>query len=206
MRFGILILFSMLCSFSALASNHSDLPFLQKRWAEIRYSTPEKQREHAFEGLLQRADEMLASHPNEADLLTWHGIIAASYAGEKGGLGALSLVKAAKADFEKALSIDDAVLHGAAHTSLGSLYYQVPGWPLGFGDNKQAAKHLRRGLALGASDIDANYFYGDYLLHQKKPDEAKQYLQKALAAPLRPGRELADKGRRSEIQGLLKTL
>jgi hypothetical protein len=34
--------------------------------------------------------------------------------------------------------------------------------------------------------------------------EGRGYLEKALEAPARPGRELADEGRRLEIQALLK--
>ena len=36
--------------------------------------------------------------------------------------------------------------------------------------------------------------------------EARQHLEKALKAPARPGRELADSGRRKEIQALLEKL
>ena len=35
---------------------------------------------------------------------------------------------------EQALAIDATALEGSAFTTLGSLYYQVPGWPIGFGD------------------------------------------------------------------------
>ena len=69
-----------------------------------------------------------------------------SLAGEKGGMGALSLVKQARADFEAALKLDPRALDGAAYTSLGALYYQVPGWPLGFGDDDQARQMLKKGL------------------------------------------------------------
>ena len=48
-------------------------------------------------------------------------------------MGALGLVKRARADFEAAIKLDAGALDGAAYTSLGALYYQVPGWPVGFG-------------------------------------------------------------------------
>ena len=41
-----------------------------------------------------------------------------------------------------ALAIDPKALAGSAYTSLGSLYYQVPGWPIGFGDDKKAREML----------------------------------------------------------------
>ncbi len=54
--------------------------------------------------------------------------------------------------------------------------------------------------------IDSNYFYGDYLAAQGKKQEAKVYLDKALKAAPRPGREVADAGRRNEIQALQQKL
>ncbi|WP_226648281.1 tetratricopeptide repeat protein [Microbulbifer variabilis] len=176
---------------------------LQKAWAQIKYQTPEQEQEDAFEVLAQQAKTYTSHDPQNASLWVWRGIIDASYAGAKGGLGALSLAKAAKADLEHAIAIDGSVLDGAAFTSLGSLYYQVPGWPLGFGDDKKADEYLRKGLQFGATDIDANYFYADYLFQKKNYAQAMDYLQKALAAPADPERQVADQGRRGEIQVLM---
>ncbi len=49
-----------------------------------------------------------------------------TYAGAKGGLGALSLAKKSRAVLESALMIDDQALQGSAYTSLGALYAKVP--------------------------------------------------------------------------------
>ena len=105
---------------------------------------------------------------------------------------------------ESAVQIDPKALEGSAYTSLGSLYYQVPGWPLGFGDNKKALDLLRKGLALNPNGIDPNYFYGDYLYRSGDYGGAEQALLKALQAPPREGRKLADEGRRREINELLQ--
>ena len=45
-------------------------------------------------------------------------------------LGALGLAKQARADFEQAIKLDPTALDGSAYTSLGVLYYSVPGWPV----------------------------------------------------------------------------
>jgi len=177
---------------------------LQTRWAEINYQTPEKQREEAFAKLVTQADAALASEPKAPELLIWRGIILSTQAGAKGGLGALGLVKQAKASLEQALAIDPQALAGSAYTSLGSLYYQVPGWPIGFGDDKQAEKMLGQALAINPDGLDPNYFHGDFLQRQKRYEEARAALEKALAAKDRPGRELADKGRREEARALLQ--
>ncbi|MCF5879317.1 tetratricopeptide repeat protein, partial [Aeromonas veronii] len=126
--------------------------------------------------------------------------------GPNGGGGALGLVKEAKAKLELALKQDPKVLDGSAYTSLGSLYYQVPGWPVGFGDDEKAEQLLKQALAINPDGIDPNFFYGDFLLDQGRKAEAKTYLDKALAAPARPGREVADEGRRMEIRDRLAKL
>ena len=123
--------------------------------------------------------------------------------GAKGGLGALDLVKQARDSLEQAIGIDPKALGGSAYTSLGSLYYQVPGWPVSFGDGKKAEKLLKQALALSPDGIDPNFFYGDYLFREKRYAESAAALEKALAAPSRPGREIADSGRRKEVEVLL---
>lgn len=196
--------FTALPTFALSDNGQAQLHQLQTRWAEINYQTPEKQREEAFAKLVTQADAALASEPKAPELLIWRGIILSTEAGAKGGLGALGLVKEAKASLEQALAIDPQALAGSAYTSLGSLYYQVPGWPIGFGDDEKAEKMLTQSLAINPDGLDPNYFYGDFLQRQKRYEEARAALEKALAAKDRPGRELADKGRRAEATALLQ--
>lgn len=191
---------------AALASSASPVARLQARWADIKYGLPTNAQPAAFEALAKEADAAVAASPRDAAVLTWRGIIEASWAGAKGGLGALALVKKAKADFEAAIAIDGAVLDGSAHTSLGSLYYQVPGWPVGFGDEDAAREHLQAGLRMNPTGIDSNYFWADFLRDQGEDTAAIAAFRKALDAPSRPGREAADAGRRAEIEAALAGL
>ena len=184
-------------------SGQKSLQLLQSRWAEINYQVPAAQREAEFAKLAAEADTLVRSNPQDAEFYIWRGIILSTYAGAKGGLGALELVKQSKASLERALALDPKALHGSAYTSLGALYYQVPGWPIGFGDDQQAEKLLKQALQLNPNGIDPNYFYGDFLYRQKRYSEAKLALEKAQAASARPGREVADRGRQAEIAALL---
>ena len=129
-----------------------------------------------------------------------------SFAGAKGGLGALGLAKKARASLEAALEIDPDALEGSAYTSLGTLYHKVPGFPLGFGSDKKARRFLLQALEIDPNGIDPNYFYGEFLLDEKQFAEARKYLERALAASPRPGRPIADQGRRREIQVLLQKI
>lgn len=186
------------------AQGTRQLQHLQQRWAQINYQMPAERREQAFEALSQEAEQSVQAQPDAAELLTWQGIVLSSYAGAHGGLGALGLAKRARSSFERAIALDPQVLEGSAYTSLGTLYSQVPGWPVGFGDKKEAERLLGKALQINPSGIDPNYFYADFLLRNDRPEEALRALQKAQAAPDRPGRELADQGRRKEIAVLLE--
>lgn len=177
---------------------------IQQDWAVIRYQTPAAERERRFEALAAKAHKLSETHPGRSEPLVWEGIVVSSWAGEKGGLGALGLVKQAKTLYEHAIKIDGQALDGSAYNSLGVLYYKVPGWPLGFGDKDKARELLQRALQINPKGIDANFFYGEFLLENKQTAEAVSYLERAMAAPARPGRQVADTGRREEARALLE--
>lgn len=177
---------------------------LQHDWEVIRYQTQASERAKRFEALASKARQVSEAHPGRAEPLVWEGIIVSSLAGEKGGLGALGLAKQAKALYEAAIAINGDALEGSAYNSLGVLYYKVPGWPIGFGDKAKAKDLLQKALALNPKGIDPNFFYGEYLIETKQPEQAVTYLEHALQATDRPGRQIADAGRRDEVRALLE--
>ncbi len=115
-------------------------------------------------------------------------------------LRALGLAKDARRLLERAEAIDPKALGGMIQTSLGMMYYEMPGWPLGFGDKRKAAQYLTRALKIDAGSMDNNYFYGDYLVMTGKGREAIPYLERALQVPVRPGHDRAETGRKADIQ------
>jgi tetratricopeptide (TPR) repeat protein len=176
---------------------------LQQRWAVANYELHDKPRVAALELLVQDAEAVTGRYPQRAEGWIWSGIIRYTLAGAKGGLGALGIAKAAKRDLERAIELDPAALDGSAYTSLGTLYSKVPGWPIGFGNEKKAQSLLQEALRINPDGIDANYFYGQFLYEHDHRTDAETYLQRAAKAPPRPGRELADSGRQKEIADLL---
>lgn len=190
------------------AANGLDIGLLeiQQRWAQIQYQLAEDEREQAFEKLAGQVNALVSAYPDRAEPLIWEGIVLSTWAGAKGGFGALRLVKDARQSLEKAIEIEPSALDGSAYTSLGSLYYQVPGWPLGFGDDDQARHYLLKALELNPEGMDPNYFYADYLIDQGEAERARPYLLQALKAPARPDRPVADAGRRAEAQNMLNDL
>lgn len=181
------------------ASVDGDVVALQEQWDRLEFQTERVGKEEAFAQLNAKADEIVAANPSRAGPLIWSARIEISYADATRGLSALRHIKAARRKLERAIEIDPRALDGNAYTTLGSLYYMVPGPPIGFGDNDKALELLKKGLEVAPDDIDANFFYGDFLLETDHPDEAEEALRKALQAPARPGREIADKSRRADI-------
>ncbi len=176
---------------------------IQDEWARVKYQVPEKERADRYRALAIEAHRVAEAYPRQAEPRVWEAIVVSSEAGARGGLGALSMAREAKRKLEEALAIDDRALEGSAYASLGTLYDKVPGWPIGFGDTARAEEYLRRALAINPAGIDPNFFYGEYLVGRGRHAEALPRLETALRAAPRPGRELADAGRREEVVALM---
>lgn len=205
-RARVALLASLLASGLIHAGIPEDLASVQSGWAVATYQNTGERKVAALEGLMARSDAQVRQHPDSAELLIWNGIVKSSLAGAKGGLGALGLAKAAKKSLDQAISINGQALDGSAYTSLGTLYAKVPGWPVGFGDERKAETLLLKALQINPNGIDPNYFYADFLREQGDTAKARQYLLRARKAAPRPGRELADQGRQGEITAALKAL
>jgi tetratricopeptide (TPR) repeat protein len=185
------------------ASMDEGIRQIQHDWAMAKYQTAEDQQDKAFTALTTRAEQLSKQYPDRAEPKIWQAIVESTHAGVSGGLGALGKVKHARSLLEAAEKQDATALQGSIYTSLGSLYYQVPGWPLGFGDDDKAEQYLKKALTMNPDGIDANYFYGDFLREDGRYKEATVYLEKAINAPSRADRPIADAGRRDEARAQL---
>jgi tetratricopeptide (TPR) repeat protein len=193
-------------STAAFAGMTEDVKSVNDGWAHISYeikgsSTQTK----ALDNLAKQAATLVARYPGKAEPLVWQGIVVSEQANRANIFHKLGLATRARDLLAKAYSIDPRAAKGGAAMSLGVLYYKVPGSPLGFGDDAKAKKLLKEALAIDPDGLDANYFYGDYLLDQGDKAGARSYFQKALRAPHDPSRPAWDAGRRREVQtGLAK--
>lgn len=185
------------------SSAQSALQDLQHGWAVANYQLKEEAQSDKFETLIATSTEYLARDPKNAELLIWDAILKSTYAGQAGGLQALGLVKAARKSLEASIEIDGTALKGSALTSLGTLYAQVPSWPVAFGSDKKARKYLEKALKINPNGIDPNYFYAQFLFDEGEYLKAKTAALVAQKATPRAGREIADVGRHAEIEVLL---
>jgi tetratricopeptide (TPR) repeat protein len=192
-------------SLFASAQMTEDVMQIQKQWAIVNYQiADEDERVDAFEKLAKSATQVVLNNANNAEALVWEGIVYSTYAGAVSKLSAGSKAKHAKKSFEAAMDIDGSALSGSAYTSIGVLYYKVPGWPFSFGSDKKAEKNLKKGLKFNPDGIDSNYFYAEFLIEEKDDYvKAKEHLLKAQNAKPRATRPVADAGRQKEITKLL---
>ncbi|HED12407.1 MAG TPA: hypothetical protein ENI62_01900 [Gammaproteobacteria bacterium] len=185
---------------TAFADLNTDILSIQHQWAKANYDTPAVAQEQAFKNLITFGHKLVERYPDRAEPKVWLAISLSTDAGVNGGFSALGKVKEARRLLDAAENIEPTALNGSIYTSLGSLYYQVPGWPIGFGNDDKAEVYLKKALAINPQGIDPNYFYGDFLLDSGNYVQAITYLTRASQAPGRPGRPLADAGRRTQIE------
>ena len=208
----LLSMWIALASGAAIASVPTDpeLAEIMSEWAKINYETPSKQQADRYEALAERAAVLVMRDPDRPEPKIWEAIVRASFAGSMTGFSslfnALPQVTKARELLLEAEKLDPMALEGSIYTTLGSLYYQVPGSPIGFGDDDQALIYLTRAIEISPDGIDANYFMGDYWLERGDYGKARHYLEIAQKAPARPTRPLADKGRRDEIRVALQAI
>jgi len=199
---------ALLTSGTALASNNkamdADIHSIELQWEHIKFT--ETGSPHQFthiDTLAKYAASVAKKYPNRVEPLIWEGIVTSEEAGMAGTMSAMGYAKKAKAILEEAYKKDPSALDAGAPTSLGVLYYRVPGWPIGFGSNKQAAALLRQAVSLAPNGMDANYFYADFLMSQHDYADAYKYLKHALSLPPQKDRPLWDKNRRAVIKELM---
>ena len=177
---------------------------LQTKWEAIKFGVPQgDDQTNQMNALGEDADAVAAHFPAMPEALIWDGIITSERASMASTFYALGFAKRARDILEQAYNLDPAKLDAGATTSLGVLYYRVPGFPIGFGDKARARQLLEQAVKLAPNGLDAWYFYGDFLYSQNELSKATEVFQHALKIPQHPDRPLWDKNRRLVIEELL---
>jgi tetratricopeptide (TPR) repeat protein len=181
---------------------------LARSWAHVNYEIKDPRQEASeAQVLAARAGDLARRYPDRAEPMAWQALILLSEADARHNMHSLELCGKARRLLEHAAKIDpNAIGPGVIFANLGSLYAQVPGFPIGFGDAGKARAYFEKAIAANPDGLDANYFYGDFLSRSGDRQRAIRALEQALAAPARPGRELADRGRKWEASMLLTRL
>jgi tetratricopeptide (TPR) repeat protein len=180
---------------------------LQSTWEAIKFGVPEgDEQTKKMDALGEDADAVAARFPDSVEIQIWDGIITSERASMASMFSALGLAKRARDLLEQAYKTAPAKLDAGAPTSLGVLYYRVPGFPVGFGDKARARQLLEQAVKLAPSGMDAWYFYGDFLFEQKEYSKAAEAFRHALSLPQHPDRPAWDKNRRLVIEERLASI
>lgn len=195
--FVVLLVLSEACFAESL---NDSLNRIESEWASIYYSPSKTQQADDYTHLLNKATTLAKQYPGAAEPLFWQALIKASHAAHLDAFAALTVINEARELLVKVIAINPKAMNGSAYVTLGTLYYMVPAWPIAFGDNEEAKKHLETALAINPNGIDSNYFYGEYLLQRNNPKAASHYFERAIAAPSRMEQTYADNQLKTEAQ------
>ncbi|WP_299235987.1 tetratricopeptide repeat protein [uncultured Halomonas sp.] len=179
---------------------------IKNHWERVVTEQPEGERADGLKALAGQVERLVEEHPNAAVPLVWRGIIEASWARERSGLGALSSAKSARAALERAVELDPRGHNGSAYVTLGALYDRVPGGLLGFGDSETAERMFQQALAIRPDGIDVNFYYAAFLKEEGRLGEAREHARRAVEGQARPSRTASDEALRDEARELLSSL
>lgn len=195
----------LVCSVAAAdAAFDNRLSALQEAWQEAYYLAPDGEKADRLEVLLGSAEQLRRDYPQRAESWIVQAIVLCVYSGVSWGFDALSNIERARQLLLKAKEIDPKAMDGSAYVTLGALYYQVPGWPISFGDDDMAREYLQKAQELFPDGLDTNYFYGDFLASVDEYEQAYPYLQRAERAPVRSNLAISDRQLKRDLAVLLQ--
>lgn len=196
----------LLAPFAGASAWESEVEALKQRWEQITTQQDEGQRGGALKSLSSEAEQLTEAHAGEAQPLIWYGIIEASHARERSGLGALGSARSARDALERALELDPQGGNGSAYVTLGALYDRAPGFPIGFGDSETAERMFQRALQIRPEGIDVNFYYAAFLEEEGRAQEAREHAQRAVDGTAREDRQASDEALRRQARILLARL
>jgi len=192
---------------SRLQQNPSDFESawkLAKATYWIGTQGPEAQRRATLEQGITAGRTATRLEPNRPEGHMWlaanMGALAESFGMRQG----LKYRGEIKSELETVLRIDPAFEQGSADRALGRWYYKVPG--LFGGSDTKSEEHLRKSLTYNPNSTASLYFLAETLLEEKKKAEAKQILERCLAAPIAPGWGAEDRDFKRKAEKLIQTL
>ena len=196
----------MLAPLASALAWEDEVEALKQRWEQVTVQQAEGERRTSLKALSEEAESLAEANPGAAQPLIWYGIIEASYARERSGLGALSSARASRDALESAVELDPQGGNGSAYVTLGALYDRAPGRPLGFGNSDTAEHMFQQALEIRPDGIDVNFYYAAFLEEEGRQAEAREHAQRAVEGTAREGRQASDEALREAAKALLNQL
>ena len=152
--------------------------------------TDKEKRIEKYQRAIDAAEQATKVNPKSASGHFWRAAAIGRQGLDKGVLKALNNASTMRDSLEITIEKNEKIERGAAHRALGRLYYELPGFPLSFGNNKKALEHLEKAYAIGPQEPANNAYYAQMLVKNGKKDEAKKYIDYVLAYPVKPEHKL----------------
>ena len=171
----------------------AEINSVAEEWATIKYlSENDSERSTKLAGPAPKADALVKRYPGRPEPLVWDGIVVSEQASLSSGFTALGFAGRARDLLLEAYKIDPKALDAGAPTSLGVLYYRVPGFPIAWGDKEKARRYLEEAIRNAPHGRDAHYFFADFLYEQGDYKRAEEMLRIGMALPKHPERPIWD--------------
>ena len=146
------------------------------------YSSSDKEKEVYFKAGVDIGKEAVKQSPNDVAAQLWWAANMGAHGVVRGIMSSLFYLKDLEKSGKKAVDLDETYFHGAPLRLLGRFYHQVPGFPIGPGDNKKALKMLERAVELGPEFYMNHVYLADVLISRYKKADAKKLLNKVIEA------------------------
>jgi len=143
-----------------------------------------KRRIQLFENCITVADKALALNGNEVRGLFWKAAAMGKMAEDSGVVNALRMLRPMEKMLLNVVALDEKYENAGGHRALGRMYHKLPGFPISFGSNRKALKHLKRAHELFPQDVITRAFYAELLYDEGNIDEARKHADFVLAAPI----------------------
>lgn len=118
----------------------------------------------------------LTRHPEHPELIYYYATIGLCYL-DFHRLKAVFLVNDLLAAFEKARTLVPAIDDGGPDRSLGILYHELPGWPLGKGDKKKSLFHLQEAVRIAPTRAANRITLAKVLAEAERYDEGWKHIE-----------------------------
>lgn len=135
-----------------------------------------------FKSCLATANRSIALNADDAVGLFWKAAAMGKMAEDSGILNALRMLRPMERILLRVISLDEKYENAGGHRALGRMYHQLPGFPLSFGSNQKALKHLKQAYELFPKDIITRAFYAEVLYDVGRKEEARKHADFVLAA------------------------
>jgi TRAP transporter TatT component family protein len=165
---------------------------------------PEAQRRATLEQGVAAGRAATKLEPNKPEGHMWLAASMGALAESFGLRQGLKYRGEIKSELETVLRIDPAYEQGSADRALGRWYYKVPG--LFGGSDAKSEVHLRKSLTYNPNSTASLYFLAETLIAEKKKAEAKETLDRCLAAPIDPNWGAEDRDFKRKAEKLVQTL